>query len=104
VPSIYYAHRRRVVRKTATCSPKPGEEGEEGLGPLPDGGRYQLHLPVCYCFDVDSLLKTIASRRGATHGRQTSDASMGSARKDISLAMGEIEQPCRRSWRVRFIT
>ena len=52
VPSIYYAHRRAVIRRqgglmpvSELVQPKPGEKVETHFGALSHCRRYDLHLP-----------------------------------------------------------
>jgi sulfate adenylyltransferase subunit 2 len=89
VPSIYFAHRRRVVRRNGYLFiPKPGEQGEELSVRFRTVGDISCTCPVeSVSFDVSSIIEeTISSRqteRGATRmDDQTSDASMERRKKE----------------------
>ena len=89
VPSIYYAHRRRVVRKNGFLFiPKENEEGEEVSVRFRTVGDISCTCPVeSSALDVSSIIKeTMTSRqteRGATRmDDQTSDASMERRKKE----------------------
>ena len=89
VPSIYYAHRRRVVRRNGFLfSPKENETGEELSVRFRTVGDISCTCPVeSAAFDVGSIIEeTINSRqteRGATRmDDQTSDASMERRKKE----------------------
>jgi sulfate adenylyltransferase subunit 2 len=89
VPSIYYAHRRKVVRRNGFLfTPKDGEAGEELSVRFRTVGDISCTCPVeSVAADVGSIIKeTITSRqteRGATRmDDQTSDASMERRKKE----------------------
>jgi sulfate adenylyltransferase subunit 2 len=89
VPSIYYAHRRQVVRRNGYLFiPKDGEKSEEVSVRFRTVGDISCTCPVeSVAFDVSSIIKeTINSRqteRGATRmDDQTSDASMERRKKE----------------------
>ncbi len=89
VPSIYYAHRRRVVRRNGYLfTPREGEAGEEVSVRFRTVGDISCTCPVeSVAFDVGSIIKeTINSQqteRGATRMYdQTSDASMERRKKE----------------------
>jgi sulfate adenylyltransferase subunit 2 len=89
VPSIYYAHRREVVRKNGYLFVAgPGEQGEELSVRFRTVGDISCTCPVeSTAFDVSSIIKeTVNSRqteRGATRmDDQTSDASMERRKKE----------------------
>ena len=89
VPSIYYAHRREVVRRNGYLFiPGEGERGEQLSVRFRTVGDISCTCPVeSTAFDVDSIIReTVASRqteRGATRmDDQTSDASMERRKKE----------------------
>ena len=89
VPSIYYAHRRQVVRRNGYLFiPKDGEQSEEVSVRFRTVGDISCTCPVeSFAFDVSSIIKeTINSQqteRGATRmDDQTSDASMERRKKE----------------------
>ena len=89
VPSIYYAHRRKVVRRNGFLFiPKCGEEGEDLSVRFRTVGDVSCTCPVeSFAFDVSSIIKETASaqqtERGATRmDDQTSDASMERRKKE----------------------
>jgi sulfate adenylyltransferase subunit 2 len=89
VPSIYYAHRRKVIRRNGYLFiPKDGEAGEELSVRFRTVGDISCTCPVeSFAFDVSSIIKeTISSQqteRGATRmDDQTSDASMERRKKE----------------------
>jgi sulfate adenylyltransferase subunit 2 len=89
VPSIYYAHRRQVVRRNGYLFiPKDGEQSEEVSVRFRTVGDISCTCPVeSFAFDVSSVIKeTINSQqteRGATRmDDQTSDASMERRKKE----------------------
>jgi sulfate adenylyltransferase subunit 2 len=89
VPSIYYAHRRQVVRKNGFLFiPKDGEKGEETSVRFRTVGDISCTCPVeSVATDVASIIReTITSQqteRGATRmDDQTSDASMERRKKE----------------------
>jgi sulfate adenylyltransferase subunit 2 len=89
VPSIYYAHRRQVVRRNGYLFiPKDGEASEEVSVRFRTVGDISCTCPVeSFAFDVSSIIKeTINSQqteRGATRmDDQTSDASMERRKKE----------------------
>jgi len=89
VPSIYYAHRREVVRKNGfLVIPQDGEKGEQLLVRFRTVGDISCTCPVeSAAFDVTAIIKeTITSQqteRGATRmDDQTSDASMERRKKE----------------------
>ena len=89
VPSIYYAHRRKVVRKNGFLfSPKAGEDGEELSVRFRTVGDISCTCPVeSLAADVSSIIKeTVTAQqteRGATRmDDQTSDASMERRKKE----------------------
>ncbi len=89
VPSIYYAHRREVVRKNGYLFiPKSDEQGEELSVRFRTVGDISCTCPVeSVASDVGSIIKeTINStqtERGATRmDDQTSDASMERRKKE----------------------
>jgi sulfate adenylyltransferase subunit 2 len=89
VPSIYYAHRRKVVRKNGFLfSPKRGEESEELSVRFRTVGDISCTCPVeSLAADVSSIIRETAAaqqtERGATRmDDQTSDASMERRKKE----------------------
>jgi len=89
VPSIYYAHRRQVVRRNGYLFiPRAGEKSEEVSVRFRTVGDISCTCPVeSSAFDVGSIIKeTINSQqteRGATRmDDQTSDASMERRKKE----------------------
>ena len=89
VPSIYYAHRRQVVRRNGYLfTPREGEVGEEVSVRFRTVGDISCTCPVeSVASDVDSIIReTINStqtERGATRmDDQTSDASMERRKKE----------------------
>jgi sulfate adenylyltransferase subunit 2 len=89
VPSIYYAHRRRVVRRNGFLFiPKENEKGEEISVRFRTVGDISCTCPVeSVALDVKSIIEeTITSsqtERGATRmDDQTSDASMERRKKE----------------------
>ena len=89
VPSIYYAHRRRVVRKNGYLfMPKNDEQGEELSVRFRTVGDISCTCPVeSLAFDVSSIIEeTVTAQqteRGATRmDDQTSDASMERRKKE----------------------
>ena len=89
VPSIYYAHRRAVVRRNGYLFiPKPGEESEEVSVRFRTVGDISCTCPVeSDAADVASIIReTVTSQlteRGATRmDDQTSDASMERRKKE----------------------
>ena len=89
VPAIYYAHRRRVLRKNGFLFiAKENEKGEEVSVRFRTVGDISCTCPVeSVALDVSSIIKeTITSRqteRGATRmDDQTSDASMERRKKE----------------------
>jgi sulfate adenylyltransferase subunit 2 len=89
VPSIYYAHRRAVVRRNGYLFiPKPGEMAEEVSVRFRTVGDISCTCPVeSDAADVASIItETVTSRlteRGATRmDDQTSDASMERRKKE----------------------
>jgi sulfate adenylyltransferase subunit 2 len=89
VPSIYYAHKRQVVRRNGFLFvPKEGEASEEASVRFRTVGDISCTCPVeSTAFDVRAILKeTINStqtERGATRmDDQTSDASMERRKKE----------------------
>ncbi|HLX80693.1 MAG TPA: sulfate adenylyltransferase subunit CysD [Burkholderiales bacterium] len=89
VPSIYYAHRRKVVRRNGFLFiPKHGEKSEELSVRFRTVGDVSCTCPVeSAALDAGSIVKeTITSRqteRGATRmDDQTSDASMERRKKE----------------------
>jgi sulfate adenylyltransferase subunit 2 len=89
LPSIYYAHRRRVVRKNGLLfPPQPGEQGEELSVRFRTVGDISCTCPVeSVAADAASIIKeTVTSQlteRGATRmDDQTSDASMERRKKE----------------------
>ena len=89
VPSIYYAHRRRVVRRNGfLLIPKNREKGEELSVRFRTVGDISCTCPVeSAALDASAIIKeTITSRqteRGATRmDDQTSDASMERRKKE----------------------
>ena len=89
VPSIYYAHRRHVVRKNGYLfTPKAGEQGEAVSVRFRTVGDISCTCPVdSAAFDVSSIIaETISARlteRGATRmDDQTSEASMERRKKE----------------------
>ena len=89
VPSIYYAHRRQVVRRNGYLfTPREGEVGEEVSVRFRTVGDISCTCPVeSIAADVNSIIKeTINSKqteRGATRmDDQTSDASMERRKKE----------------------
>jgi sulfate adenylyltransferase subunit 2 len=89
VPSIYYAHRRAVVRRNGYLFiPKDGEQGEELSVRFRTVGDISCTCPVeSVASDVGSIIEeTITSQqteRGATRmDDQTSDASMERRKKE----------------------
>ena len=89
VPSIYYAHRREVMRRNGFLFiPKPGEKGEELSVRFRTVGDISCTCPVqSVASDVQAILEeTISSNlteRGATRmDDQTSDASMERRKKE----------------------
>ena len=89
VPSIYYAHRRAVVRRNSYLfTPKPGEKSEEVSVRFRTVGDISCTCPVeSDAADVASIIReTVTSQlteRGATRmDDQTSDASMERRKKE----------------------
>jgi sulfate adenylyltransferase subunit 2 len=89
VPSIYYAHRRTVVRRGGYLfPPKPGEEGEELSVRFRTVGDISCTCPVAStaATAAEIILETAATtitERGATRmDDQTSDASMERRKKE----------------------
>jgi sulfate adenylyltransferase subunit 2 len=89
VPSIYYSHQRRVVRKNGLLfPPKPGERGEALSVRFRTVGDISCTCPVeSAAADVASIIReTVTSQlteRGATRmDDQTSDASMERRKKE----------------------
>ena len=89
VPSIYYAHRRRVVRRNGYLfMPKNDEQGEELSVRFRTVGDISCTCPVeSLAFDVSSIIEeTVTAQqteRGATRmDDQTSDASMERRKKE----------------------
>jgi sulfate adenylyltransferase subunit 2 len=89
VPSIYFAHRRRVVRRNGLfLIPKMGEQGEELSVRFRTVGDISCTCPVeSVASDVGAVIKeTVLARqteRGATRmDDQTSDASMERRKKE----------------------
>jgi len=89
VPSIYYAHRRAVVRRNGYLFiPKPGEKSEEVSVRFRTVGDISCTCPVeSDAADVASIIReTVTSQlteRGATRmDDQTSDASMERRKKE----------------------
>src|SRR6185369_10933507 len=89
VPSIYYAHRRQVVRKNGYLfAPKPGEQGEELSVRFRTVGDISCTCPVeSDAKNVEAIIaETVTStltERGATRmDDQTSDASMERRKKE----------------------
>lgn len=102
VPSIYYAHRRRVVRRNGLLFDSRTRRTRRGaLGPLSDGGRHQLHLPGrirCFrcCFNRyrDSDCAADRARRD-THGRPDFRRFHGTAQEGrlfLMSLLGELER------------
>ncbi len=89
VPSIYYAHRRQVMRRNGYLfAPKPGEQGEELSVRFRTVGDISCTCPVeSDAGDVQAIIaETVSStltERGATRmDDQTSDASMERRKKE----------------------
>jgi sulfate adenylyltransferase subunit 2 len=89
VPSIYYAHRREVVRRGGYLFiPKAGEKGEEVSVRFRTVGDISCTCPVeSDAADIASIIReTVTSQlteRGATRmDDQTSDASMERRKKE----------------------
>ena len=89
VPSIYYAHRRKVVRKNGFLfTPKPGEKGEELSVRFRTVGDISCTCPVesvaaTPAEIVRETAATTITERGATRmDDQTSDASMERRKKE----------------------
>ncbi len=89
VPSIYYAHRRKVVRKNGFLFiPKKEEEGEELSVRFRTVGDISCTCPVeSFASDVSSIVEeTVTAQqteRGATRmDDQTSEASMERRKKE----------------------
>ena len=89
VPSIYYAHQRRVVRRNGYLFiPKPGEQGEEISVRFRTVGDVSCTCPVesSAATARQVILETAATtvtERGATRmDDQTSDASMERRKKE----------------------
>jgi sulfate adenylyltransferase subunit 2 len=89
VPSIYFAHRRQVVRRNGYLfTPREGEEGEEVSVRFRTVGDISCTCPVeSVAADVASIIReTVTSQqteRGATRmDDQTSDASMERRKKE----------------------
>jgi len=89
VPSIYFAHRRQVVRRNGYLfTPREGEQGEEVSVRFRTVGDISCTCPVeSTASDVSSIIEeTIGSQqteRGATRmDDQTSDASMERRKKE----------------------
>ena len=89
VPSIYYAHRRRVVRRNGFLFiPKPGEQGEELSVRFRTVGDISCTCPVeSVAATPEEIIRetaaTTVTERGATRmDDQTSDASMERRKKE----------------------
>jgi sulfate adenylyltransferase subunit 2 len=89
VPSIYYAHRRKVVRKNGYLfTPKPGELGEEVSVRFRTVGDISCTCPVeSVAANPAEIIRetaaTTVTERGATRmDDQTSDASMERRKKE----------------------
>jgi sulfate adenylyltransferase subunit 2 len=89
VPSIYYAHRRQVVRKNGYLFiPKAGEEGEELSVRFRTVGDISCTCPVeSVAATPEEIIRetaaTTVTERGATRmDDQTSDASMERRKKE----------------------
>ena len=89
VPSLYYAHRRRVIRRNGLLLiPKRGEQGEELSVRFRTVGDISCTCPVeSVASDVGAVIKETVlatqTERGATRmDDQTSDASMERRKKE----------------------
>jgi len=89
VPSLYYAHRRRVVRRNGYLfTPEPGEHGEEMSVRFRTVGDISCTCPVesVAATAAEIILETAVTtitERGATRmDDQTSDASMERRKKE----------------------
>ena len=111
IPSIYFAHKRAVVRRGGALVPVNGAHAAEarragrgGLRPLPHGRRHHLHRAgrvTAATLDeiVAETAATTITERGATRlDDQTSDASMEQRKKEgyfLMLAAEQLAAPTR---------